>query len=175
MQSREPLNNNTQELPIIDTIKEKKVFIIFGLSTIAILVGAVFFLSKGNNSSVPKEDIVASNGLHWHPRLAVYLNGKKQEFTDSIGLGAVHQPIHTHAEDYKDGVVHMEMQGVVTKDQTKLGRFFEIWGKEFSSTKIFDKTNGNDGKVKMIVNGEENAEFEDYKMRNKDNIEIRYE
>lgn len=52
---------------------EHKVIGGISLVTILILVGGVFFLSKGNNSSVPADQIVASNGLHWHPKLTVYI------------------------------------------------------------------------------------------------------
>lgn len=144
------------------------------LATFVILVGGVLLLSRGEKS-VPEGEVVSRNDLHWHPRLTVSIKGEKQEFTDSIGLGAVHQPMHTHSEDYKDGVVHMEMQGVVTKDETKLGNFFRIWGKQFNSATLFDKTNGPDGTVKMLVNGKENNEFENYLMKDSDNIEIKYE
>ena len=143
--------------------------------TIAILIGGVFFLSKSSNSSIPSDQVVASNGLHWHPKLTIYIKGQKQEIPANIGIGATHQKIHTHDEDAKDGVVHMEMQGVVTKDDTKLGNFFRIWGKEFSSTQIFDKKNGSDGNVKMTVNGKENTEFTNYQMKDGDQIEIKYE
>lgn len=177
MQSREQLINIQQKLSIVDQIKEKKVYIILSLSTIMVLVGAVMFISRDNSSSVsvPKEEIITSNGLHWHPRLEVYIKGEKQEFTDSIGLGAIHQLMHTHKEDYKEGVVHMEMQGVITKDETKLKNFFRIWGKDFSSTQIFDKKNGEEGKVKMMVNGKENTDFENYMMKDDDQIVIKYE
>ena len=154
---------------------EKKVIGGITLFTIVILVGGVFFLSKGNNSSVPQADVIAQNGIHWHPKLEIYIKGEKKELDDKIGLGAVHQKLHTHTEDYKDGVVHMEMQGVVTKDDTKLGNFFRIWGKEFNSSQIFDKKNGSEGSVKMMVNGKENTAFENYLMEDGDQIEIKYE
>lgn len=144
--------------------------------TIVILVGGVFFLSKGSSSSsIPKDQIVTENGLHWHPKLSITIKGQKQEIPANLGIGAVHQKIHTHDQDAKDGVIHMEMQGVVSKDDTKLGNFFRIWGKEFTSNKIFDKTNGPDGKVKMFVNGKANADYENYLMKDNDNIEIKYE
>ncbi len=158
---------------------ERKVIGIVTLLTVAILAGGILIFTKGNNtpnnSSVPESEIVSKNGLHWHPKLSIYIKGEKQELTDAIGLGAVHQPLHTHAEDYKDGVIHMEMQGMITKDDTRLGNFFRIWGKVFSSTQIFDKTNGDEGMVKMTVNGQENTGFENYKMKDGDVIEIRYE
>lgn len=154
---------------------EGKVIGGIGLLTLAILVGGVFFLSKSENPSVPESEIVTRNGMHWHSKITVILNGEKQEIPANLGIGAVHQKIHTHDEDAKDGVVHMEMQGVVTKDDTKLGNFFRIWGKDFISTQIFDKKNGAEGTVKMTVNGKENTEFENYKMRDGDQIEIKYE
>jgi len=163
---------------------EKKVIGGITLLSVAILVGGVFFLSGGSNSStssksadisVPKSEILASNGMHWHPKLSIYIKGEKQPFTNGIGLnGAVHNPIHTHDDADKD-IVHMEFQGVVTKEDTKLANFFKIWGKKFSSTQIFDKKNGEEGTVKMTVNGKGNTQFENYQMRDGDMIEIKYE
>lgn len=152
---------------------ETKVIGGIGLLTLAILVGGVFFLSKTESPSVPDSEIVERNGLHWHPKLKVTIKGKKQEIPAALGLaGQIHQELHTHD---KDGVIHMEMKGIVTKDETKLSNFFRVWGKEFNSTQIFDKTNGTEGTVKMIVNGKENKDFENYLMKDGDNIEIRYE
>ena len=145
------------------------------LTTIAILVGGIMLLSKSENTNVPEDQIVARTGLHWHPRVTVTIKGEKQEIPANLGLGAVHGKIHTHGTDNKEGVIHMEMQGIVTKDDTRLAGFFQVWGKEFTSTKIFDKTNGVEGTVKMTVNGKENTEFENYKMRDGDQIEIKYE
>src|SRR3989304_6693364 len=144
-----------------------KIFIFGGgILIILAIVGAAVFLSKGQDKAtdISKDQIVAKNGLLWHPKLNVYINGEKQEFENNIGLGAIHQPMHTHDEDFKDGVVHMEMSGVVTKDDTKLSNFFRIWGKEFNSTQIFDKKNNEEEKVKMLVNGKINSDFENYEM-----------
>ncbi len=155
---------------------EFKVFIGIGLLTVAVIAGGVFFYSNTDtqNTSVKDSEIITRSGLHWHTKLSIKIDGKKQEIPANIGIGAVHQKIHTH-DDNKEGVIHMEMNGLVTKDDTRLGNFFRIWGKKFSSTQIFDKKNSKDKKVKMIVNGKENKEFENYHMRDKDNIEISFE
>jgi hypothetical protein len=156
--------------------------------TIAILVGGIFFLSSnsnppspanvGNNSSnnsISESKIITRNGMHWHPKVTIYIKGEKQSLPNGIGLnGSAHNPIHTH-DDADQDIVHMEFQRVVTKEETKLGNFFEIWGKEFSSTQIFDRKNSPEGSVKMMVNGNNNTEFENYKMRDGDQIEINYE
>ena len=76
---------------------EQKVIGGIGLLTLVILVGGVFFLSKGENPSVPESEIVARNGLHWHPKLSIYIKGKKQEIPANLGIaGQIHQEIHTH-------------------------------------------------------------------------------
>jgi len=154
---------------------DTKVILATIIGTGIILIGAVVYFSKPQAPAAPSEDVVTTNGLHWHPKLLVSIKGQKQEFTDGIGLGAVHQKMHTHTEDYKEGIVHMEMSGVVTKDETKLSNFFRIWGKEFNSTQIFDKKNNEEEKVKMLVNGKINSDFENYEMHDGDMIEIKYE
>lgn len=120
----------------------------------------------------PPSEIISRSGIHWHPELSIDIKGAKQEISANIGIGINHQPMHTHDTT---GVLHLEIQGFVTKDGTKLGRFFKIWGKEFNSNCIFDSCNGPGGKVKMLVNGRENTEFENYPMQDKDKIELRYE
>lgn len=153
---------------------EKKIIIIGTIVTILIVVGAIFLLSKEENINVSEDQIISRKGIHWHPRLTILVKGEKQEIPANFGTGAVHLPIHTH-DDAKDGVLHLEVQGLVTKDETRVGKFFQLWGKEFNTTKLFDKTNGPDGSVKMIVNGQENKEFENYLMKDGDKIEVKYE
>ena len=154
---------------------EKKIIGLIGLVTIVILVGAVFFLTKSENLNVPEDQIVARRGLHWHPKLTVIIKGQKQEIPANLALSPVMGKMHTHDKDNKEGVIHLEVQGVVTKDDTKLGKFFQLWGKDFNSTKLFDKTNSPDGTVKMTVNGQENTDYENYLMKDGDNIEVKYE
>lgn len=155
---------------------EHKIIGGIALVTIAILVGGALLMSGGKKPiTVSPEEVIATKGLHWHPKLTITINGKNQDLPANIGLGAVHKKIHTHDTDAKDGVVHIEAEGVVTKDDTKLGNFFKIWGKEFTSNKIFDKTNNSEKKVKMTVNGKGNKDFENYLMKDGDQIEIRYE
>lgn len=120
----------------------------------------------------PVSDIISKNGIHWHPELTITVKGQKQEIPANIGIGVTHQPMHTHDAT---GVIHLEMAGRVTKDDIKLGKFFRIWDKQFNSNCVFDSCNGSDGKVKILVNGQENTEFENYQMQDKDKIEIIYE
>jgi len=134
---------------------------VFGIAVIAGLVWLVASAPK-----TPEGDILSRSGFHWHPELAVYVKGVKQEIPPNLGIGAVHQPMHTHVEDAPQGVIHLEFQGLVKKSDVTLGKFLQTWGKNINSF----GTN-----VKMTVNGKENTEYENYLMQDKDKIELRYE
>lgn len=142
----------------------KKLFLwsLSGIFAIAMIGGLAWYIMT--RPPIPKDDIVSRNGFHWHPELTIYVKGEKQEIPANIGIGAVHQPIHTH-DDNGSGVVHMEFQGLVKKQDTTLGQFFKNWGKGMRS---FGEN------MKMTVNGRENTEYENYMMRDKDKIELRY-
>jgi len=130
----------------------------------AAIAGIVWYAAT--RPPTPESEIISRSGFHWHPELIIYVRGEKQEIPANIGIGGVHRPIHTHAEDAARGVIHMEFQGLVRKEDATIGRFFDIWGKDAGSFGISSK---------MTVNGQENTEFENYVMRDRDKIELYYE
>lgn len=157
------------------TQRKKRTTKIAKISTISALIivsiaGLIWYVAT--RLPTPETDVISKNGLHWHPELSIEINGKKQEIPANIGIGAIHSPIHTHDTS---GILHLEMQGLVTKDSIKLIRFFKTWDKQFNSNCILDSCNGTGGTVIMFVNGTENTEFENYQMQDKDKIEIKYE
>ena len=136
------------------------------IALIVIIVGGsigAFVWYLATRPPIPEGEILSRSGLHWHPELAIFVKGEKQEIPANLGIGAVHNPMHTHDSS---GVIHLEFQGVVRKDDLKLYRFFEVWGKDFMDI---------GSSVKMTVNGEENAELQNYDMKDGDKIELRYE
>jgi hypothetical protein len=138
-----------------------KNFLIGIIVVIALFAGAIWW-SKSLQSKDPS--VVSHSGLHWHPTLAIYVNGEKQEVSPNIGIGIGRMgSIHTHEPD---GTIHLEFQGVVKKDDLRLKKFFEAWGRDMDS---FGTS------TKMTVNGTENTELGDYIMQDKDNIELLYE
>lgn len=140
---------------------------------IIVAAGLIWFVSKNSGSErTLDENIITRQGLHWHYNLEIFIKGEKQEIPAEIGIGFTHQPTHTHDAT---GQIHLEFSGLVKKDDVKLGKFFEVWGKQFNSNCIFDKCNGADGKVKFLVNKEENNEFENYIVKDGDDIEIKFE
>lgn len=141
-------------------IKNMKKFIILIVAAIILLIAASWW-SKSAQSKNP--DLLSKTGLHWHPELTIYVRGEKIEIPQNIGIGTVHMPIHTH-DDLP--LIHLEFQGLVRKQDITLGQFFKNWGSDIQSF----GTN-----MRMIVNDQENTEFENYIMQDKDIIELRYE
>lgn len=131
--------------------------------TVAAIGGLVWYIAT--RPPIPESDIVSRSSFHWHPQLTIYVKEEKQEIPANVGIGAVHQPIHTH-DDSGQGIVHMEFQGMARKQDATLSQFFKNWGKDMRSF---------GSNMRMSVNGEENTEYENYVMRDKDKIELRYD
>lgn len=131
------------------------------LIILAVIIVGGFAWGRYMQSSDP--GILAQQGIHWHPQLTIYVKGEKQEVPGGIGLAGGMAAMHTHESG---GLVHVEPQGVVREADVALGKFFQIWGKDFNSF---------GSNVKMLVNGTENTELENYKMKDGDKIELYYE
>ena len=50
-------------------------------------------------------EIVSTNGLHWHPKLEIYVNGIKRAIPNNIGMTGGEMALHTHEDT---PIVHME-------------------------------------------------------------------
>lgn len=151
-------------------IKKTLMIAVIVLVTTGIIFSLSWYLTT--RPAKPESVIIAKQGIHWHVDLAIKISDQYQNISADIGIGITHQFIHTHEADR---VIHLEFPGLVKENDIKLGRFFEIWNKKFSSDCIFDKCNGPNGKVKMLVNREPNFEFENYIMKDGDKIEIIFE
>ena len=141
---------------------------------VTLVVAGFWLLFRSGGSSEVGTKIISRNGLHWHATLKILVDGKAVEIPANIGLGVVHNPIHTHEDD---AVIHLEFQGLVTDKNLALGKFFDIWNEKFDSQCILDKCVSPEiGKtLTMTVNGEPNTEFENYMMKDGDEVAIRYE
>lgn len=149
----------------------KNIFIIGGFATI--LIGGMLWWSRSLQSN--DTDVISASGIHWHPRIEVFVGGEKQGIPANVGVGmryAGHPhydprmgmtPMHTHEAD---GVIHMEFPGRVTAEDTKLKNFLSLLG-----TDVID----SDSPVTMTVNGAEAAAFTDYEMKDGDIIVLQYE
>lgn len=106
--------------------------------------------------------------LHIHSKLRINIDGKEEVIPANIGIApGIMRPLHTHDLDNE---IHIE--GPCPRE-FKIGEFFQVWNREFSSQCIFDKCIDK-GTLKMSVNGIDNKEFENYLMKDGDNIIIEY-
>ena len=126
----------------------------------------------GGTVNSENDAIISHNGIHFHPKLDIYIGGVLQTIPADVGLRPIEHPIHTHDTN---NIIHLEFSGLTTINNTRLQEFFIIWDKQFNSNCIFDNCNGPSGTVKMFVNGQPNTEFEKYPMKGNDKIEIRYD
>lgn len=132
-----------------------------------LLLGLLWFAGSGSRTPSGSGDVVAANGIHWHPQLTIYVDDEKQEIPPNIGLVGGHQPMHTHVEDAPQGILHFEFSGAVRTGDLRLGNFFRIWGNKDIQT-VFGTLE------RMTVNGEENMEYGDYEVQSEDKIELYY-
>src|SRR3989344_8946196 len=141
-----------------------KLFFIAIGALVVLALASIFILPKPSGTVQSNDpDIVAVSGMHWHPQLEIYVKGEKIEIPQNIGIGAVHQPMHTH-DDLP--IIHLEFPALVRTQDIMLGRFFEIWGKDMRSF---------GSNMRMMVNGGENTEYENYIMGDGDKIELHYD
>ena len=130
----------------------------------------------GNSINIP------AGAVHWHPQLAIEIDGEKVMIPTNIGInvgkivdtqlsGMRMSPTHTHETD---GTIHLENNNPSSKPETlTLGYFFYVWDKQFNSSCIFEYCTDK-GELKMYINEEENIEYGNYIMRDGDKILIKY-
>lgn len=162
--------------PKVDKKKAKNLTIYL---FVLIVVGVLFFwliksywLESTSCKTMPAEKMNIGGhtdlSLHIHTMLTILIDGKMQNIPANIGISSsVMRPLHTHDSS---GEIHIE--GKCARD-FKIGEFFTVWGKTFSSECIFDKCTNN-GTLTMRVNGIENNAFDKYVMNDHDEIVIDY-
>jgi len=157
-------------------VKKTRNWIIF----ILILGFGIWGLYALMTSSNSFDDLSASEinigshkniALHIHSDLEIKINNQGFPIPADIGIQTgVMRPLHTHDST---GEIHIE--GPYARDFT-IGEFFQVWNKTFNSTCIFENCVGTESNntLKMSVNGQENFQFENYTMRDGDEIVIEF-
>jgi len=179
-----------------------KLTVISGMTALLLLIGSVIWYGGAGNketddvarqqkqvsrdtAGAAQGEIISQQAIHWHPELSITIKSEKQPIPANIGIGMQYAGypqydsmmmmtnIHTHDIS---GTIHWEvMEGPVRADDIKLGQFFSVWGKKFTSSCIFDTCNGPEGRITLKINGKENPDFENYLVKDRDKIEIVFE
>lgn len=173
-----------------------KYFVYLAVLIVAILAVVLIFnkpqASDNSYFNLTPPYPLSKTPIHWHAYLKIFVNGQEKYIPDnigvsignlldtSIGMDAGMSPLHTHegGDEYsiKGRRLHMENLDPGRKPETlTLGYFFKVWGKTFNSTCILDVCNTGNKTVKMTVNGNPNTDYNNYFLRDDDQIIIRYE
>lgn len=171
-QKREEKQRQREQAQLVAQRKKRLTrTLLLGIPLVLLALGA-WAIIRSPKISDEDNPLISSRGIHWHPNIEIWIKGKRVTIPANIGLGGIHADTHTHKENDQ---IHLEMNRPVRENDTRLAKFFETWGEKFNSQCILDACNGEDGTVRIFVNREENFEFENYHMKDGDQIEIRYE
>lgn len=101
--------------------------------------------------------------VHFHPRLAVFADGKRLDVPANIGIdprrdGMQMASLHTHDDS---GVIHVEGQ-----ERATLGQFFAVWGVPLGS----DRLGSYRRPVRMWVDGKPSRAFGNLKLADRQKI-----
>lgn len=124
---------------------------------------------------------------HYHAHLSIFIDGVNQEFPAEIGIDStgVIDFVHTHDAD---GLLHTHptAAGDEPTDFQTVGDFFRVWRTNagdagnnpdatFNQNQVLDAVVDADHVIRFFVNGGENGDFENYVLKDGDQIVISYE
>jgi hypothetical protein len=115
-------------------------------------------------SAVPVSEQVQSN---WAARIDIVINNQLYTIPGGIGM----------SENSTAKLFTQSSNNIIYKtgsQDASLRDFFEIWGKTFNSTCILEYCNSDSASMRMYVNNAENFDYELYKIKSGDYIQIDY-
>jgi hypothetical protein len=139
------------------------------LASAGVIVGLLWVGARADD---PNNKLVARDGVHYHAKLSVVVNGEEQEIPSGIGLiaGMEHpHQMHTHE---KDSIVHVEIPGRVYEHDMRLVNFFKVWGKDLSTSTVLGVVPTSTQKIFMTVNGKDEPLLGDYQIKDEDDIKV---
>lgn len=120
---------------------------------------------------VPTMMDTMNSPIHYHPNLAVFVNGKQIPLPANIGIDPRKDPmqmagLHTHDTS---GTIHVEGAPDAT-----LGKFFSIWGVPLSPRQLGPYKAGGGKTVRMWVNGKPSEAFGRLKLVDRQRVVVSY-
>jgi len=126
---------------------------------ILIILGGYYFIVKPVREFNP----IHKGFYHWHSNIEVSVCGEPAKLRCGAGMCGP-MTLHHHNDD----IIHIEGNTIAKEEDISLGKFLDGINLEFSGTNLFGKNNGDlcpngqQGTVKMYVNGQPNMEFDNY-------------
>ena len=159
---------------------QAQVFLAAGL--ICTIAFAGFVLLDTQTDGVPDWEVLdlcladhAGALQHYHATLDIHIDESpaveipaNTRIQDSVCPNGM-RGIHTHNSDNN---LHIETPNEM---DAPLGAFFQIWGEKFDETHILNRVANDDKEIVMYVNGQQNFDYENYVIKDGDEISIRYQ
>jgi hypothetical protein len=112
--------------------------------------------------------------FHYHAHLNIFINGLSYLVPAGIGIKPSECIYWLHTHDIS-GIIHVESP---ENKSFSLGQFFDVWGKKFNNSQIFDFTvNESENKTLLVyINGTavNNLHYRDIPIVNHEDITILY-
>jgi hypothetical protein len=188
------MNDERERSPGADDPARRRLvagYFIAAILVAAMIAGVVVVIAGGGNGSPASDDPFApqyeglesrriaagvptmaeGGGEHFHPFLEVYVGGEQVTVPANIGIDPAQPPItmaglHTHDTSR---TIHNEAGTGST-----LGQFFEIWGVEFSPSRLGPYETSGEETVRMWVDGEPSKDFGDLELADGQQIVVSF-
>lgn len=126
---------------------------------------------RREQAGVPTMMDTMSRSLHYHPTLALFVDGRQIAIPANVGIDPTKDPmdmagLHTHDTT---GTIHVEGAPHAT-----LGKFFAIWEVPLSANQVGPYRAKGNQTVRMWVNGKPSRAFGALKLANGQKIVISY-
>jgi hypothetical protein len=138
-----------------------------------------FYQAGGERGFVVCGDDGCDLAIHWHAQMYFDLCG--QDYTLPLESGDLNN-VHTHKEAnylHYHALIKTNEAGseILEPEKLAIGNIFDFMGVEFTNECFNGYCNGQDcngkpGTLKVIVNGQENSEFNNYWYKDGDEIEV---
>jgi len=152
----------------MDAKTKRMMWRVVGWGTLLVIIAGIVWLFT--LPKIPRDQVASYGGLHWHPHLSIKVYGKEIQIPANVGTTGEHvERPHTHDAN---NILHYEIPGIALVKDTTLKKFFDVWGKKLSSTCLVDECATGTSTVKMFVNGVPNTLYENYPIKDKDEIEL---
>jgi len=106
---------------------------------------------------------------HDHVGISISVNGESVSIPNGVGLndrGCTMRPLHTHDSN---GYIHIELKELA---EVPLEAFFDTWGKHLDSTGFDEYRIDDTHEFLRYVNSEPSTDFQEYILKNGDQIEF---
>jgi hypothetical protein len=108
---------------------------------------------------------------HIHSYWNIFINGQLQQIPANTGITPDNTQFHEMHTHDRSGTIHMESKDNPTQ-QFFVHDFFDVWGQDFTPTRLLDYRVDPAHPIMMLVNGVPNSDMGNYEIQDMDHIDF---